>query len=100
METLSFFDIMPEEETIFFLDEPSRCYEKAQAVETEFRDSMESRLEKGYLCQSSRRSCREWILYLIAAEQAACYFVFAGWTAKAACEQGAGECTGTAGGVL
>ena len=49
VETLSFFDIMPEEETIFFLDEPSRCYEKAQAVETEFRDSMESRLEKGYL---------------------------------------------------
>lgn len=35
VETLSFFDIMPEEETIFFLDEPSRCYEKAQAVETE-----------------------------------------------------------------
>lgn len=49
VETLSFFDIMPEEETIFFLDEPSRCYEKAQAVETEFRDSMESRLKKGYL---------------------------------------------------
>ena len=49
VETLSFFDIMPEEETIFVLDEPSRCYEKAQAVETEFRDSMESRLEKGYL---------------------------------------------------
>ena len=49
VETLSFFDIMPEGETIFFLDEPSRCYEKAQAVETEFRDSMESRLKKGYL---------------------------------------------------
>ena len=32
---------------MFFIDEPARCLEKMETVETEFRDSMESRLEKG-----------------------------------------------------
>lgn len=48
VKTGSFFDSFPED-TLFFMDEPARCMEKAEAVETEFRESMESRLEKGYL---------------------------------------------------
>ncbi len=37
------------EEAVVFLDEPSRCMEKASAVEQEFRSSMQQRLLKGYL---------------------------------------------------
>lgn len=48
VQTGSIFDCFPEE-TLFFMDEPARCLEKAEAVETEFRESMESRLEKGYI---------------------------------------------------
>ena len=43
----SFFDYFDKENTVFFIDEPARCLEKMETVETEFRDSMESRLEKG-----------------------------------------------------
>ncbi|HBA97261.1 MAG TPA: transcription-repair coupling factor [Lachnospiraceae bacterium] len=43
----SFFDYFDKEKTVFFIDEPARCIEKMETVETEFRDSMESRLEKG-----------------------------------------------------
>lgn len=32
-----------------FLDEPARIYEEARAVETEFRESMKHRAEKGYV---------------------------------------------------
>jgi len=34
---------------VFFLEEPSRIKEQADAVELEFRESMENRVEKGYL---------------------------------------------------
>ena len=47
--TVSFLEYFPEEETVVFLDEPGRMEEKAGAVEAEFRESMLSRLEKGYL---------------------------------------------------
>lgn len=45
----SFFDFFDPEETLFAVDEPVRCLEAMQAVETEFRESMENRLEKGLL---------------------------------------------------
>ena len=47
--TVSFLDYFPEEDTYFFLDEPARLLEKGEAVEAEFRDSMENRLAKGYV---------------------------------------------------
>jgi len=34
---------------VFFLEEPARIKEQAQAVELEFRESMEQRAEKGYI---------------------------------------------------
>ncbi len=49
LATGSFFDYFDSENTMFFVDEPIRCLEKMEAVETEFRESMEGRLEKGYL---------------------------------------------------
>ena len=33
---------------IYFIDEPARCADAAEAVETEFSESMKMRLEKGY----------------------------------------------------
>lgn len=48
VEVQYFFEAFPAEDTIFFLDEPSRCMEKAETVEIEFRESMQSRLEQGY----------------------------------------------------
>ena len=39
--TSSFFDIFDVEKTIFFVDEPVRCIEKIEAVESEFRESMQ-----------------------------------------------------------
>lgn len=48
-DTVSFFDYFDKENTAVFLDEPSRCIEKAEAVEIEFRESMSGRLEKGYI---------------------------------------------------
>ena len=47
-ETVSFTDYFPED-AFFFLDEPARLSEKAEAVLAEFRESMMGRLEKGYL---------------------------------------------------
>lgn len=47
-ETVSFIEYFPEG-ALFFLDEPLRLQEKGEAVETEFRESMSQRLEKGYL---------------------------------------------------
>lgn len=47
--TVSFFDYFRKEDTLIFLDEPIRIQEKGEAVETEFRESMMSRLEKGYI---------------------------------------------------
>lgn len=48
-ETVSFLNYFPREETVLFLDEPARLKEKGETVETEFRESMMHRLEKGYL---------------------------------------------------
>lgn len=45
----SFFDYFDSEHTVFFVDEPGHCMEAMEAVETEFRESMEGRLEKGYI---------------------------------------------------
>jgi len=36
-------------ETVFFLEEPARIMEQADAVELEFRESMAQRVEKGYV---------------------------------------------------
>jgi transcription-repair coupling factor (superfamily II helicase) len=47
--TVSFFDYFSNEDTIFFLDEPGRLTEKGEVVETEFRESMIGRIEKGYI---------------------------------------------------
>ena len=51
-ETSSFFDYFTDENSIVFLDEPSRLVEKGEAVSTEFRESMVSRIEKGYILPS------------------------------------------------
>ncbi len=48
-EVQSFFDYFMEEDVCVYVDEPSRCVEKGEAVEYEFRESMVSRLEKGYI---------------------------------------------------
>ena len=49
-ETVSFLDYMKSAGSLaIFLDEPQRLQEKAEVVETEFRESMMHRLEKGYL---------------------------------------------------
>lgn len=45
----SFFDYFKEDDVCVYLDEPARCIEKGEAVEYEFRESMVSRLEKGYI---------------------------------------------------
>lgn len=47
--TVSFFQYFNNEDTIFFLDEPGRLVEKGEAVETEFREGMIGRIEKGYI---------------------------------------------------
>ncbi|WP_283682394.1 transcription-repair coupling factor [Parablautia sp. Marseille-Q6255] len=45
----TFLDYFDKEHTLFFVDEPNRVLEAGQAVETEFRESMQHRLEKGYV---------------------------------------------------
>ena len=47
--TESFLELFPKEKTLVFLDEPLRILQHARAVETEFRESMVSRAEKGYV---------------------------------------------------
>ncbi len=48
-ETSSLLDYFPVEDTILFIDEPSRTLERADTVEQEFRESMASRIEGGYV---------------------------------------------------
>ncbi|MCI8517273.1 MAG: transcription-repair coupling factor [Hungatella sp.] len=48
-ETVSFREYFPQGQTAVFLDEPARLKEKGETVESEFRESMIHRLEKGYL---------------------------------------------------
>lgn len=49
VQTGSLFDYFDREKTVFFVDDPKRCIEKMETVEAEFRESMEGRLEKGYI---------------------------------------------------
>jgi len=42
-------EISGEKELVFFVDEPGRVKEEADAVELEFRESMKQRAEKGYI---------------------------------------------------
>lgn len=48
-QTDSFLELFPRDQTLVFLDEPARIKEQADAVELEFRESMISRSEKGYV---------------------------------------------------
>ncbi len=48
-ETVSLIDYFRQEGSLIFLDEPSRLEEKGRVVEQEFLESMEHRLEKGYI---------------------------------------------------
>lgn len=45
----SLLDYFPKEDTLVTLDDPVRLAEKAGVVETEFRESMSHRLEKGHI---------------------------------------------------
>ncbi len=47
--TGSLFDYFDHEDTVFYVDDPKRCIEKMETVESEFRESMEGRLGKGYI---------------------------------------------------
>lgn len=60
--SVSLLDYFEKEDTVIFLDEPGRMMEKGSAVETEFRESMSHRLEKGYLLPKQvnvLRSCEQ-----------------------------------------
>lgn len=46
--TTSLLELFDREKTCIFMEEPARIGEHAEAVETEFRESMIHRLEKGY----------------------------------------------------
>lgn len=46
-EAVSFLEYFPFGKTVFFLDEPVRLLEKGNTVETEFRESLANRAEKG-----------------------------------------------------
>ncbi len=47
--TENLLDLFPEQMTMLFWDEPGRVLQHADAVELEFRESMISRAEKGYI---------------------------------------------------
>ena len=49
IQTGSLFDYFTKENAVFFVDEPMHCIEKMESVEAEFLESMENRLEKGYI---------------------------------------------------
>ncbi len=49
----SVLDVLPKGGTLIFLDEPGRLFEKGEAVEKEFADSMLIRVEKGYTLQKA-----------------------------------------------
>lgn len=48
-QTKSLLDFFGDRSCCFYLDEPARIEEHASAVELEFRESMTSRVEKGYI---------------------------------------------------
>lgn len=47
-ETFSFFDYFGED-SLFFIDEPKRVMEKGRMIDFQWRESMSTRLEKGYI---------------------------------------------------
>ena len=47
--TENFLNLFPQKSTMIFVDEPYRVIQHASAVETEFRENMISRAEKGYV---------------------------------------------------
>ena len=47
--TENFLNLFPQKSTMIFVDEPYRVIQHASAVETEFRENMMSRAEKGYV---------------------------------------------------
>ena len=65
-QTDSFLEMFPEEHSMIFLDEPVHLREEGEAVELEFRESMISRSEKGYVlpgqmqlvCSAALTACR------------------------------------------
>ncbi|MDO4407481.1 MAG: transcription-repair coupling factor [Eubacteriales bacterium] len=57
--TESLLDLFPPDQTLVFLDEPLRILQHASAVETEFRESMISRAEKGYVLPGQMDLIRE-----------------------------------------
>lgn len=59
-KTVSFFDYFNEKEAVFFLDEPARIGEKGEAADLEFRESMISRLEKGYILPGQADAVYTW----------------------------------------
>ena len=48
-DTVSLLDYFPKEDTVLFLDEYARMKERAESYTAEFRESMEHRLEQGYV---------------------------------------------------
>lgn len=48
-KSVSLLDCFEKEDTIVFLDEPVRMLEKGRVTEQEFSESMQQRLEKGYI---------------------------------------------------
>ena len=48
-EEVSFLDYFSRKDTLIILDEPARIKDKGELTETEFRESMEHRLAKGYI---------------------------------------------------
>lgn len=62
--TVSFLDYLRKKNPLVVLDEPNRLKESGDAVELEFRDSMENRLRKGYTLPGQTEilfSCQETI---------------------------------------
>lgn len=55
---VSFLDYFPKEDTLLFLDEPSRLLEKGEGIEQEFVEAQAKRMESGY-----KVSDEEMILY-------------------------------------
>ena len=48
-ELSSLIDYLKNEDVVYLLDEPARLQERSNTIETEFRESMVNRLEKGYI---------------------------------------------------
>ena len=83
--TVSLLDYFSREDTVIFVDEPTRVAERAEVVELEFRESMSHRLESGYVLPGQTNlmtdtkntfaniSCYKSVL-LAALEQRAKYF--------------------------